>query len=443
MIIIHLWKKIPDKEVESHVYITWKTWSWKSSIIEQWVYSQWWKSRKKEDRSIIVIDPHGDMVDKIRHFDLADKFFDRHIYIDPTLSEWNIPCFNPMECRERNSLDIEIKANQLVRAIQEMIPDAKLTNFMKAVLKPVVYILLSINTSTIADIQTFLWQEEWHFVEHGKRSEIKAYSDFFKNEWNNPMYARTKQSIYTKIQSLLNSQIFYHMTIGRSTINLDRSIKEWKIILFNLSKWKIWEEVCESLWRFIIAQVKSIALKRANLPHHLRKPIYLIIDEADTFIKGDSLNVILKETRKYWLHILVITQSLISWKSQQSLRRNILNNTNVKIIGANWISTLKPLSGETSILLKELQALEFHQFRIKYSAFIKRKIKTRDVLRAKSPLLLKWPKMISQTNKMVHHSWYYRPYIQYLDNKEWIEEFPLDMHKRLEHKHYPKPKFSL
>ena len=61
-----------------------------------------------------------------------------------------------MECRERNSLDIEIKANQLVRAIQEMIPDAKLTNFMKAVLKPVVYILLSINTSTIADIQTFL-----------------------------------------------------------------------------------------------------------------------------------------------------------------------------------------------------------------------------------------------------------------------------------------------
>ena len=51
------------------------------------MYSQWWKSRKKEDRSIIVIDPHGDMVDKIRHFDLADKFFDRHIYIDPTLSE--------------------------------------------------------------------------------------------------------------------------------------------------------------------------------------------------------------------------------------------------------------------------------------------------------------------------------------------------------------------
>jgi len=53
-------------------------------------------------------------------------------------------------------------------------------------------------------------------------------------------------------------------------------------------------------------------LKRANLPHSLRKPIYLIIDEADTFIKGDSLNVILKETRKYGLHLIVITQSLIS-----------------------------------------------------------------------------------------------------------------------------------
>jgi len=65
-----------------------------------------------------------------------------------------------MECRERNSLDREIKANQLVRAIQEMIPDAKLTNFMRAILKPVIYILLSLNTSTLADIQTFLGQEE-------------------------------------------------------------------------------------------------------------------------------------------------------------------------------------------------------------------------------------------------------------------------------------------
>jgi len=55
-------------------------------------------------------------------------------------------------------------------------------------------------------------QEEGLRVEMGKQCEIQAYSDFFKREWNDPMYVRSKQSIYTKLQSLLNSQVFYHMT---------------------------------------------------------------------------------------------------------------------------------------------------------------------------------------------------------------------------------------
>jgi|GEM_PF-5797897 len=38
---------------------------------------------------------------------------------------------------------------------------------------------------------------------------------------------------------------------------------------------------------------------RKKLPNHLKKPIYLIVEETDTFVKGNSLNVILKETRKF------------------------------------------------------------------------------------------------------------------------------------------------
>lgn len=64
--------------------------------------------------------------------------------------------------------------------------------------------------------------------------------------------------------------------------------------------------------RLIIAQVKSIAFNRATKPHVRKTPIYLIIDEADTFIKGDSLNTILKETRKFGLHLILVTQNIVS-----------------------------------------------------------------------------------------------------------------------------------
>lgn len=66
--------------------------------------------------------------------------------------------------------------------------------------------------------------------------------------------------------------------------------------MFNLSKGLVGEDVCETIGRLIIAQLKQIALSKANIPSYLRKPIFLLIDESDTFItKNDSLNIILQE----------------------------------------------------------------------------------------------------------------------------------------------------
>jgi len=59
------------------------------------------------------------------------------------LSKGHTPVVNPLECDAKNALDIEIQANQLLRAIQEMIPDAKLSNYMRAILKPCLYVMLS------------------------------------------------------------------------------------------------------------------------------------------------------------------------------------------------------------------------------------------------------------------------------------------------------------
>jgi len=444
MEIKRIWRKLPDKEVKHHVYITGKTWAGKSSLIEQWVYHQWWKSRKTKDRSIIFLDPHGDSVEKIRKFDLAKTYFDRCVYIDPILSKGNTPTINPLQCRKTNSLDIEIQANQLVMAIQEMIPDARLSNFMKALLKPVIYVLLTLHTCSLKDIQSFMQQEKGEWVEHGKRCKVEVYATFFRTQWNNPMYLRSKQSVYTKIQSLMNSQVFYHMTVWESTIDLERAMKTGKIVLFNLSKGKIGEEVSETIGKFIIAKVKSFALQRANLPPHLRTPIYLIIDEADTFIyKWESVDTVLKEARKFGLHLITLTQNLVAGKWQASLKRNLMNNTNVKVISNNGLSTLKPLAQETGIPLKELQALDFHEFWVRYGAYAKRKFRTKEIFRWRSPLLLKRNQVTSLTHKMVKETWYYKPILQRSIAPDWIHDFPMNSQEQLNKDHFPRPKFNL
>jgi len=58
-----------------------------------------------------------------------------------------------------------------------------------------------------------------------------------------------------------------------------------------------------------------------------------------------------------------------------------MNNTNVKVISNNGLSTLKPLAQETGIPLKELQALDFHEFWVRYGAYAKRKFRTKEIFR--------------------------------------------------------------
>ncbi len=179
----------------------------------------------------------------------------------------------------------------------------------------------------------------------------------------------------------MNSEVFYNLTSsGISTINLEESVNNGKIVLFNLSKGKLGEEVSETFGRFIIAQLQSIAIRRAKLPPQFRKKIYLVIDEADTFLSGNSLNVILKETRKYGLHLVLCTQNLISGRDQEALKRNILNNTNVKIVGSNGQSTLNPMSKEIGTDIEELMKTKKHEFRIKSGDKKPIKIKTKDTL---------------------------------------------------------------
>jgi len=59
------------------------TGSGKSSYLEQLIYGIWYKSRKKENVSIIVIDPHGDTVEKIKKLKLVKYNPSRVVYVDP------------------------------------------------------------------------------------------------------------------------------------------------------------------------------------------------------------------------------------------------------------------------------------------------------------------------------------------------------------------------
>ncbi len=138
-------KYLKRSSADCGMYITGRTGSGKSSLLAKRVYQLRWASRKRSDISIVVIDPHGSTVEQIRRFDLAKKYHARLVYLDPLLRKGYVPCINPFRIESFDIHDIEVHTQQLVDAFQEII-DAKLSNFMKALLTPCIATLLHLNT---------------------------------------------------------------------------------------------------------------------------------------------------------------------------------------------------------------------------------------------------------------------------------------------------------
>ena len=168
-------------------------------------------------------------------------------------------------------------------------------------------------------------------VERGSNSDREAIRTFFQRGFRDSRYSTTKHSIYTKLQSLLNSEVFYNLMCGESTIDLEEAIAKRKIIVCNLAKGRLGEAVSEAFGRFVISTVQSIALRRHKVAKRKRVPTHLFIDEAQNYITKSTLSI-LRETRKFAL-FGTLAQPGTGLDMSPAVRDQVLNLTNVKFVG--------------------------------------------------------------------------------------------------------------
>jgi len=335
------------------------TWSGKSELLKYLIHL--FIINYKDRWSIIVCDPHWDVADEI----ISHRYINQDdlVYFNPLLlKEW-VFGINPFAYK-LNDDEIEIYASELALVFEEMIKSSSsLTLNMKSLLVPCITVLLKREWSSLKELQRFMSSDNVDLVELGCKSINPSIASFFRVNFNDPIYSITKQSISVKIQSLLNSYIFTKVVTANDSIDLKQLIEQKKVIVFNLSKWLLWSDVSQALWRFIVALTQSIAISRAKDEKKYRTPTYLFIDEFTNYTTK-SIKSILEESRKYHLHLIAATQTL--WKNiDQVLKESILSNTNVKIIWANSYTQQLSLSKETGIKKDTLLNLRVWEFYIK------------------------------------------------------------------------------
>lgn len=344
--------KVPDKAREAHTYIIGASKSGKSELIKDLIFSDF----KKGNKSVILIEPHGDLAEQVAR--LKDKDNENLVYIDFTLDPTKTPILNPFDISDRTPENIEIQAQALIDAFEDIL-GAEFSTQMEELLGATIRTLMQTGKGDFWELRRFMDDENnSDLITAGKASPNPKDRLFFNDgSFNQTSYKPTKSSLKSKIGTYLGYAVFRNFTTGKTTIDLKKLTDGKKWVIFNLSKGSIGKKVSPILGRFVIASLQNIILQRAKTTH--RTPVYLYIDEFQNYT-SETIEEIFSESRKYGFHLTVAHQN--TGQLLGKMRDLVFSNTSVKIVGRNDTDQLKKLSNQILVDFEELDKLTLGNF---------------------------------------------------------------------------------
>lgn len=299
--------------------------------------------------SVVALDPAGDFVDQVAKW---PEFVgnDRLIYIKYDLLEGMVPTINPLDQLAMSGVDYNdtsrgaltkkrVVAQELLSAFEEIIAGGQGSNIttpMRTLLMPCLLTLLDRPGSTLIDLQRFMVDEDNDDLVAFARTldHYQNVPSFFAQKFKGKggaHFAKTKASIYGKLQDLFNTGIFTELTCRKSTIDLETALNGNKILLFNLAKGSIGSQESRAFGRLVVAMMQSIAMRRVTIPLHKRPKTLAVIDECHNLLTK-SVSTILTETRKFGLSMLMAQQNL-GQDMTPKMWEIVGGTTNIKIAG--------------------------------------------------------------------------------------------------------------
>lgn len=295
---VKFWIRNEDKF--RHMYVIWKTWMWKSTLISNMV-----RSDMLSNKWLSVIDPHWDLVDTLLEHIPSWRTNDVILF---DVADYEYPIwFNILEYSTEEEKNLVV--SWIVGTFKKLYWESRWPR-LEYILRNVILSLIEYPQSTLLHLIRVLKDKDFReevltyvkdpIVIKFRREEFDKWNDKFKDEAIAP--------IINKVWQFLSSPLIRNI-FGQSKtqMNIRKLMDEWKILLINLSKWKIWEDNAAMIWSFIVTKFQIDAMSRADISFNDRRDFYLYIDEFQNFAT-ESFESILSEARKYKLSLIVANQ---------------------------------------------------------------------------------------------------------------------------------------
>lgn len=291
---------IKEKDRLGHIYVIGKTGVGKSTLLLNMAISD-----VTHGKGIAVIDPHGDLcVELLKHIP-KDRMKDL-IYFNPADIDHPI-AFNPLQ--NINSEHHHLVTSGLISTFKKIWSESWGPR-LEHILRFTLLSLLEYPFGTLLDIQPMLTDATFRqqVLVHVQNPATRAFwlSEFDKYPQN--LKSEAVAPIINKI-SLFATSIPLRNIVRQQTssFKMQKVLDESKILIVNLSKGLIGEDASTLMGSMLLTSIQLAAMHRSKQPENTRKPFFLFVDEAHSFISL-SFADILSESRKYGLGLFLTHQ---------------------------------------------------------------------------------------------------------------------------------------
>lgn len=307
---------IKAKDRLSHMYVLGKTGTGKTTLLKNMIISD-----IQSGNGLAVIDPHGDLSESLLDFIPRERIQDT-IYLNPADQDFPFG-FNPLE--NVDPLNRHLIASNLITVLKKIWSEFWGPR-MEYILRNAILTLLEYPGSTLIDLQQLLSDKDFRnrVLEKVETIQLK---DFWQKEFDK--YSAWLKSdavspIQNKVGQFLTAPILRNIFAQKkSVINFRKVMDEGKILIVNLAKGKIGEDMCALVGSLFTTSFELAALSRSDIPEENRKPFYLYIDEVQSFITQSFANM-LSESRKYRLGLIMAHQYLE--QLDEGIRHSLFGN---------------------------------------------------------------------------------------------------------------------
>lgn len=291
---------IKDHDRFGHIYCIGKTGTGKSTLLLNMAIFD-----IQRGNGICIIDPHGDLAETILDYIPITRVNDV-VYFNPQDTDYPV-AYNPL---------FNIPADQHHIAVSGLISTFKKIWVdswgprLEYILRFALHTLFEYPNATLLDIQPLLTDNTFrnHVLRFCTTTSIQL---FWQNEFNaySPaLRAEAITPILNKVGVFATSALLRNI-VGQREKSLDIAdlMNSRKIVIVNLAKGAIGEDVTSLLGSMLINSIQMAALSRSVQQEEDRIPFYVYVDEMQSFVSLSFADM-LSEARKFKVSLFLTHQ---------------------------------------------------------------------------------------------------------------------------------------